>query len=75
MIDLVKFWAGATEWCSVPVLCGSTSWWQRSGGHEPVVGQLGLGQVLQRLPLTAHTVVAHLSRNIEAALAVVKVQR
>lgn len=75
MTDLVKFWTGATKWCSVPVLCGPTSWWQRPGGQEPAVGRLGLGQVLQRLPLTAHTVVAHSSRDIEAALAVVKVQR
>ncbi|TNN71933.1 hypothetical protein EYF80_017721 [Liparis tanakae] len=35
----------------------------------------GLGQVLQRLALAAHDVVAHAGRDVHAALAEVKVQR
>lgn len=36
---------------------------------------LWLGQLLQRLALAAHTVVAQVFRDVEAALAEVKVQR
>lgn len=61
MIVVVKFWNRATEGRSV-----------QPRRHQPSVG-LWLGQVLKRLSFAAHTIVAHCSRDIDAALAEVKV--
>lgn len=74
IIVIVKIWNGASEWCSNPALCESTSWLQKSRGHEPSVG-LGLGQALQSLSTAAHIVVAQVSRDVGAALPEVEVQR
>lgn len=70
LIVIVEFWNRAAEWSSIPALCDLTAAKVNLSG----VG-LGLGQVLQRLALAAHTVVAHVSRDVEASLAEVKVQR